>query len=516
MKDINWRRFAPLGLYLALAAAVAAFGLYIAQQEFSLYVQIALGLVAAGLALFAFMDPARVRKALTGRQARYGSNSLIMVVAFVGILAVINYLAYENPQRWDLTEDAEYTLSKETIETLRSVPQPVEALAFFTANIDPERARGLLDSFQFQSEGRFTYRFIDPVADPILASSSNITQDGTIVFVMGQRQEKVTFASETEMTRALLRMMGENLTVYFLTGHGEFSPEDSGDQGYSQVKQMLAAKNYNVQMLNLLAAPRIPDDARTIVIAGPNKPVTAGELALLDGFLAGGGSLVVLLEPSLLTDFGPEPDLLSDYLLQSWGVAVGDDLVVDLSTNQPFTAFSASYSSQHLVTSRMNRLGSAFPTARSVSSATGPQEVLVDELVYTSPNSWAETDLVALEGGQQIQPDEGQDRMGPVALAVAAENIASDARLVVFGDAEFANNTSFSYLGNGDLLLNAVDWVSEQETLINLTPKASTQRMLLPSTTLTKGLITLGAVFLPSGLVIAGGIAAFVSRRKRG
>lgn len=96
----QFRRFAPLGLYLSLLALLATTGFYFVQRQWNLYIQIGLGLFIIGLALFAILDPERVRVALTGRQARYGSNVLVMTVAFLGILLVVNYLVYQNPQRW--------------------------------------------------------------------------------------------------------------------------------------------------------------------------------------------------------------------------------------------------------------------------------------------------------------------------------------------------------------------------------------------------------------------------------
>jgi len=86
----EWRRFAPIGLYLALIATLVSIGLYIVQREFNLYLQISLGLIVVGLALFALLDPERVRQLLTGRQARYGSNAFVLSLAFVGIVVVLH------------------------------------------------------------------------------------------------------------------------------------------------------------------------------------------------------------------------------------------------------------------------------------------------------------------------------------------------------------------------------------------------------------------------------------------
>jgi hypothetical protein len=72
--------------------------------------------------------------------------------------------------------------------------------------------------------------------------------------------------------------------VYFLTGHGEFSPDEVGDFSYRQVKSALEAKNYRVETLNLLALNRIPQDAELIVIAGGTQPLAPDEVILLDEF----------------------------------------------------------------------------------------------------------------------------------------------------------------------------------------------------------------------------------------
>ena len=103
--DSKWRRFAPLGLYLALLAGLTAIGLYFVQREWNLALQISLALFVIGLAAFAVLDPGRLRRALTGRQARYGSNAVIVTIAVLGILGMITYLAYKNDKRWDVTED---------------------------------------------------------------------------------------------------------------------------------------------------------------------------------------------------------------------------------------------------------------------------------------------------------------------------------------------------------------------------------------------------------------------------
>jgi ABC-type uncharacterized transport system involved in gliding motility auxiliary subunit len=318
-------RYAPLGLVLALLAALASGVLYTLQQEWNLYLQISLALIVVGLALFAVLDPERVRVMLSGRQARYGSNALVLSLAFTGILVVVNYLAYQNPKRWDLTEDSTRTLLPETVEALKALPEPVQALAFYPAGINTETALTLLEDYKFFGEGKFDYQFIDPIADPVAARQANVALEasGTIVLSMGGRQEKVTFPNEQQMTGAVVRLMSEEVAVYFLTGHGEYSPEDFGEQSYAQLKSTLESKNYRVGSLNLLANSQIPEDAGLIVIAGARKPLEDFEIDLLRTYQQNGGALVALVEPSLLTDFGEQPDTLAEYLAGGLGHLAG-------------------------------------------------------------------------------------------------------------------------------------------------------------------------------------------------
>ena len=514
----EWRRFAPIGLYLALLAALVSIGLYVVQRQMSLALQISLGLIVIGLALYALLDPDKVRQLLTGRQARYGSNALVLTFAFIGIIVVLNYLVFANPKSWDLTEDKQYTLAPETINTLNSLSGEVTAQAFFSSRSPRDSAEELLERFEQNSDGKFTFVFIDPDENPLAAEQAKITQDGTIVLSMGGSQQAVRFASEQELTSGLVRLMNPTAnTVYFLTGHGEYNPDDTGDQSYSLVKRTLESKNYTVKVLNLLVENKIPEDAATIIIAGPRQPLSQAEVDLIKQYLQAGGAVIAMLEPLPVTEFGDAPDPLADYFSSDWGIDLGKDIVFDLNSQQPFAPFAAAYG-RHVITEPIQNVTSQFPTARSVraSASAGAGASLV-ELVLTSQQSWAETSLEGIaDGTAQIQFDDGQDVPGPVSLAVVAENLENQARLAVYGDSDFAMDVNFPAYANGDLIVNTVDWAVGQEDLISLTPKNQTPRMLVPPQQTAMNLIFLGTVIVLPGLALLGGVLVFFQRRRRG
>jgi ABC-type uncharacterized transport system involved in gliding motility auxiliary subunit len=512
----QWRRYAPIGLYLALLALLVAAGFYIVQHSFSLSIQISLGIVVLGVAAFALLDPQRVRTSLTGRQARYGSNALVMTIAFIGIIVVINYIGYKNAPRWDLTQDKVNSLAPESIKTLASLKQPVVADAYYTSRAtDTSTARQLLENFKIKGNNLFDYKFIDPEANPVQAQADHVTQDSTVVLKMDGRQELVTSPTEQDITSALIRLANPGKrAVYFLTGHGEADPSGTDTTAYSQVKATLTAKNYTVQTLNLLSSPKIPDDALAIIIAGPKKPLSDNEVSLIKAYLDQGKALVYLSIPPALLDTPNAKDPLADYLAANWGIESGNNIVVDPNVNPPVVAVSNSYGS-HAITQKLT-LVSVFPTAHSISAGTAPANVSLTQLALTSDQAWGETDIQALQNNQQVTPDKTKDLMGPVSLAVAGSNSQTNARVVVIGNADFANDQNYQAYGNSDFIINSIDWAASQNNLINLTAKTPTNRVLVPPSDTITGLILLGSVFVMPGLVIFFGITTWLQRRRRG
>jgi ABC-type uncharacterized transport system involved in gliding motility auxiliary subunit len=512
----QWKRYAPIGLYLSLLAALIAGGFYIVQHSFTLPIQISLGIVVLGIAAFALLDPQRVRTSITGRQARYGSNSLIMTIAFIGIIVVVNYIGYKNAPRWDLTQDKTNSLAAESIKTLASLKQPVLAEAFYTSRAtDASTARQLLENFKNKGNNLFDYKFIDPEANPVQAQADHVTQDSTVVLKMAGRQELITSPTEQDITSALIRLANPGKrAVYFLTGHGEFDPNGSGNSAYSQVKTTLTSKNYTIDTLNLLSTPKIPDDALAIIIAGPKKPLSDNEVSLIKDYLAKGKALVYLSEPPALMDTPSAKDPLADYLASGWSIQSGNNVVVDPSVNPPVVAVSNSYGS-HAITQKLS-LVSIFPSAHSITAGTAPTNVTLTQLVLTSNQAWGETDIQALQNNQQVTPDKSKDLMGPVSIAVAGSNSQTNARVVVVGDADFASDQYFQSYGNSDFIINSIDWAASQNNLINLTAKPPTNRVLVPPSDSAIGLILLGSVFVMPGLVIFFGITTWLQRRRRG
>ena len=97
-------------------------------------------------------------------------------------------------------------------------------------------------------------------------------------------------------------------------------------------------------------------------------------------------------------------------------------------------------------------------------------------------------------------------------MAASQKSDNKGARLIVIGDSDFAENQWFGLQHNGDLFLNAVDWLAQDENLISIRPKSATNRRI----TLTEGQMAAVrsiALFLLPGIVILLGVAIWWKRR---
>lgn len=499
---------------LGITSLLVSASWYAINQLVDVGVTVGIALTVILLVIGYAIDPQRVKGWLRGRQAKYGSNALVLSLAVIGIFAVINYIVYDNPKQWDLTEDQEYTLSPETRVILEELPEQVNIIGFYTPSVSAARdnIRPLLDQFQILGAGKLNYNFIDPLENPFMAEQYGVSRDASLVVAFGDSSEVVEFASEQRIAEAMIRLMnpGES-QIYYLTGHSERDFESNEASGYGRVRSALEARNYAISELNLIVNAQIPADTDLLLIAAPQVQLTEGEVELVKEYLAAGGSLIVLSEPGL--NIEGEEDLLEDYLTTDWGIELRNDFVVDLTSSLRLSGISAQYA-MHPITEDIQNLVTFFPSIRSIRfSEMGEGTINRVELVLTSEQSWGESDLQSFNEQGVLEYDEESDALGPLVLVATAENNVQGSRIVVFGDSDFASNGFFFELGNGDLLINSVDWAIGNDQLISLTSKPSTQRFVVPPSNQTIWIILILTLFVIPGSVIFFGVMVWWQRR---
>ncbi|MBI4553497.1 MAG: GldG family protein [Candidatus Latescibacteria bacterium] len=526
------KKAVTIGGYVGLALVIAGAFLYSTEAARRMYALISLIIGAGLLATFVIVEWGQVKGVLGMRTTRYGANAAALILILVGILTFANLIGVRYAKRIDLTSAKRFSLSDLTLNVLNGLKQDIKVVAFYRPTGAEAQSRreleDLLNQYRYHSR-RIVYEFIDPDKEPARAKQYNITTYGTAIFESGGKTERITGSNEEQITNALVKVTREKQKmICFIEGHGEHGIDDTDKSGLSQVKQEITDKGYAVQKLFLLESPTISDSCNVVVIAGPKKDLLPPEQQAIADYLNRGGKALFLLDP----DF-PEKTADLSGLLSEWNVKLGQNIVVDVSgVGRMFgmgeLAPAVGGYVSHAITRDFNT-ASFFPLVRSVDPGDSKGDTLqIQSLAQTSERSWA--DLNPPKGKDQPIKFDATDLRGPISIAVAATAVPKGlprkdpssltpqemalepekhevkTRLVVIGNSMFATNTFFGLAGNGDFLMNCLNWLAEEEDLIAIRPKSPDVRLAQISLSQMKTIFYVTVIVFPMIVLIAGGV----------
>jgi ABC-type uncharacterized transport system involved in gliding motility auxiliary subunit len=254
---------------------------------------------------------------------------------------------------------------------------------------------------------------------------------------------------------------------------------------------------------------------------GPKAELFPHEVTLLDSFLRNSGKMLILREPN-----GPNLDLVTT----PWGLRFHPGVVVDPERSQ-------SGDTTRLI---VNDFPSNHPVVRGVDVAlvvtaggvvrlppADPPDLglTVTPVFRSSEPSWLEMHPTV----GAYEPDEG-DRGGPVVLGGAADRsevkptgetripgggpAISRTRLLVYADANWADNTSLEAAANQRLFVNGLNWLAGEEDLVAIPGEDPDLRRLILTSSQRRnmGIVSIGVV---PALALLAGTAVWLRRRRR-
>lgn len=497
------------------------------------------------------------------RRVVAGSTLGVGVLLLAVLLAMANYFGWKYHQRFDWTSSRIYTLSPKSQQVLAGLTKDVTAIVFLRpgSNLyDP--VKELLARYEAASP-HLKVRFVDPDRNPVeaqqLVSKYQVQSLDLVVFdsgadkrlvqetdladwdysgmQMGEPPQMTGFKGEQRFTGALLELQEkERPKIVFTTGHGEHALDDGSDKGLTSAQELLTRDNFAVEEWASLGKPAVPEGTGLVVVAGPTSSFVQPEIDALERFLAGGGRVLVMLDPTLATGGGSLQQTGLEPWLAAHGVEVGQDIVVDPSNPLPFfgpeTIFVNGFGDHAITRARQQAaVPVILPLARSVRAGKAPAGETAVELLHTSADGWAETNLadlnkvekdardlpgpvslgVVVEPEGEAKPPMGEDDMPPPPPPTPAKGPQS--RLVVLGDSDFATNGQVQNVGNPTLLANTVNWLVQRENLLGIPPKAPEQVRLSLTGGQLASIYWLVLAILP-GLAITAGIVVSLRRRR--
>jgi ABC-type uncharacterized transport system involved in gliding motility auxiliary subunit len=506
--------FGLISLFLQMATG----GLFLARDLPWIWANFGIGIVLSVIAVFTNSDTLRERLGTGGakRAGKYGASAFAGAVLGITLLSLLAFLSTRYHARWDWSEAKLHTLSSQAENVLRGLDEDVVFTGFFTSINEPA-VRRILDRFEYQSD-RVKIEFVDPQVNPGRSRGLGIADEklaaGLLHIQLGEQSTELEELSEETITNALVKLTRQDVRrVYFLEGHGERATKEEAaeeGEGFAQALDALRNENYQVEDLLLAATGSVPDDADVLVVAGPTRPLHDIEHQALAEYIQRGGALLVMLDPRAQTDLYNT--------LEGFGVKVGEDVVVDRVQGlfgRPVSPFAAQYA-DHVITEPL-RERTLFHMARSVRPK-DPQDTNWTRLVMTGDESWGEVDLDTFFDEGTATLEEG-DLRGPVSIAVAGEIEAAPdsedkARIVVFGDSDFASNVLLRQHRNRDLFVNAVNWLLGDVEAISIRPATARASRLALNTEEFMRLRLLSLFVLPEIIAIIGVFVWWWRRRE--
>ncbi len=332
-------------------------------------------------------------------------------------------------------------------------------------------------------------RWVDPQREPQLARRLGIRHNGELRIEGMGRSQRVARADYPSLLRALRHIArhGEPW-ILALRGHGE-APLEGGARSISAWADAL--DEYGYQVVAIGPDDPLPDNARLMLVAGPQQPFSAATRQRLREWLARGGRLLWLHEG------GAEATLLA---LGGVGSLPGT-LVTPVRRTGLGPLQQAVQPPPLLVPPGTP------PALMDGAHALLPPREADWKLVArfdSDPRAWNETG--PLQGRVRHQPLLGEIK-GAHALGLLLQR--GGERIAVLGDSDLARNTLFGRGGNRALLLGLVNWLNGEQ----LSTRAAADDLRIAWRPLSGALLALFHLLL--GPLLLAGAGLWVQRRRR-
>ena len=433
-----------------------------------------------------------VKKFFNRRNLKYGSNSIIMIVAVIVIAILVNILVGMTDLKLDLTPNKLYSLSDATKTELKNLKQEVEIIGLFDEEVlggsDYKEAVELLNLYA--KNPNIKVRYVDP--DRNVGIIKELDPDGAMdltsndfvvrskvngvekkkkfgyydLFEMQQDQysyqTQVTGSNAEQCFTGAIKYVTSEKTpvVYFTEGHSEIDV----DSEYQTVKGYLEKNNYLVKGINLMTADKVPEDAALVVVASPKQDLNVSERDKLEEYAKNSGGNLIFMFDYLESD--PDFDQFNS-LLGEFNVAVNYDKVKENNEQRhvpsdPYTIL-LDVKSNSIIPSEFNTV---LANSRSIS-------ILKNTKDYITTTSLMSTSDEAT--GEMVSKARGNDLKGPLDIAVAVEykGGAKPSKVLVMGNASFiadsaAENYANYYQNSIIFFLQSMGWMiaSEDEIIV--------------------------------------------------
>lgn len=290
--------------------------------------------------------------------------------------------------------------------------------------------------------------------------------------------------SETEISAAMKRLLGNVPVMGFLTGHGERSIKRYGDGDYYMFASSLTFRNalinqgFDTREVFLERGASLPADLTVLVVSDLREPLEQWETDILTDFIDNGGNMILAVEPERKDNIRP--------IAEKLGIRFGDGIVVrsddDFAPDVISCLFTPPACEISARFARLNAMGARF-------MVNGSGWIEYDEAV-TDANGFAVLPIIAPDSGgcwneletrnfddetPELNENAGEKPLCDPAVAMVMMRRIDDRNqsILVLADADCIGNGEFTanrqniISANYSLILQAAAWVTDGEYPVN-------------------------------------------------
>ncbi len=520
---------------VGILCILGGFGIAIYHASFDLTSNI---LVIVGLLLFMLLF---IKAELAN--LKYYLHVFFYAVMVTGICVVAYLFARQYTWQKDLTKQHLFSLSPQSEKYLKSLEKEVT----ISILLPPQASNsgGIRDIQQLYSNmPKIKWVFLDSRKDRGEAMKlGDGVRDGD-VFIQTDRQhsKKVTLGelfgqnSESTITNAIIEITRETRPkLYFLTGHGEVAydqpsrmrqNQENPEPSLAAFRQFLTGRGMDTDKLNLAKSGAVPQDASMLVIAGPVSDLLQTESVALDDYLSKGGKVLVCVDVPQAQTPVPLTNLMN--VLGKYGISLPEKVIIDLTTDRGFIPLVSWFNQDQPITKSLKSqmlLSMSRPVEQSPTPAKG---LTMTELIKSSDRSFSQDLKTIIASGKPSPPPENEWKEQTIGAAVSKpapptmpgmakqpkDDSAGGTKLVVYGTSILIQDELLqSQPIAAHLMLNTVNWLTEQTDKIDVAPRSIEGTPLVLKDSQIRMIFAVCVGLVP-GLLFIGGISYSLARRK--
>ncbi len=499
----------------------------------------------------------------------------IDLIILIAILIFVNLISISVFKRFDLSKGKIYSLSSSSKTAMQELDDRLIIKAYFSKNMPGEYAdsrrfvQDILSEYQAYSQGNLKFEFLDPADEQelkkeaqqngIMPVSMRVIQNDKLeirevymglVFHYQDKIESLPMIKNTQGLEYDVTGKIKKITATGLKKIAIFDPDESNK--FATIIQFLS-ESYEISKIDLTKS--VENDIDALIVAGIEDSLEMSQLVNIDQYLMQDGN-IILFQDRIATDIQQQSatPINSNLfrLLNTYGIIIKPNLVIDAQCGQvtvqqqrgmfrmqtpinyPFFPIINNVNENNILVKNLDYMQLIF--ASEIDTTNIGEDIYFEPLLFTSVNS-GEVTMPNLNISYQPFMNIDLKRVlidePKVVAGIYSGKFVSNfmdhtkeednavgntefGKILLVSDSDFIiENAGADIPGNRDFVLNAVDYMVSEGTLIEIRSRETQFTPLKEIKPGTKKIIKWINILFPSLLLILLGILHYRKELKR-